>query len=83
MTVEEARRRMTAVAAELAALVRAHHLSYVGAENKIAAHAEALAPAGAAGDPYREAWKLYDHGIEQFRAFHASERATTNKSENV
>lgn len=68
MTLAEAKKLMAAKAAELAALVRSRHLTYVGAENSIAAYAEGLSP----GTDYTEAWKLYDHGIEQFRRFHAS-----------
>ena len=68
MTQDEAKKRMNAKAAELAALARAHHISYVGAENSIAAYAETLAPHD--GTDYAHAWRLYDYGIERFRASH-------------
>ena len=55
---------MQAKAAELAAMVRSGHVTYVGAENTIARYAEKLCPGHA------ESWRLYDYGIAQFRAFH-------------
>ncbi len=67
MTFVEAKKCMRAKAAELAALVRARHVTYVGAENSIAGYAEGLCP----GTDYTEAWKLYDYGIEQFGNFHS------------
>ena len=70
MTEAEAMQYMTAKAAELAALVRARHLTYVGAENHLAAYAEGLAP----GPGFTQSWKLYDHGIEQLCKFHKSAR---------
>lgn len=69
MKLHEAKERMAAKAAELAALARSRHVTYVGAENEIARYSEQLAPGP---DDYTDAWKLYDHGIERFRAFHAS-----------
>ena len=77
MTHDEAKRLMQAKAAELAALVRARHLTYVGAENHIAAYSEGLAP----GPQYGAAWKLYDYGIEEFAKFHRSESLAAGRSE--
>ncbi len=68
VALDEAKKRMTAKAAELAALARAGHITYVGAENSVAAYAESLLPPN--GPDYSIAWNLYDHGINQFRAFH-------------
>lgn len=67
MKLVEAQKMMAAKAAELAAMVRSRHITYAGAENSIAGYAEGLSP----GSDYTEAWKLYDYGIERFRAFHS------------
>lgn len=66
MTLEDAKTRMNAQAANLASLVRAGHITYVGAEHSIAAYAESLLPPN--GPDYGAAWDLYDYGIQQFRA---------------
>lgn len=61
----DAKRKMQAKAAELAAMVKARYVSHEGAVNSIAAYSQELAP----GTDYADAWKLYDYGIEQFRAW--------------